>query len=266
MSLDKQEVLEKLREKYQRAVEKYGEQYFSLLDLETRITHLVKNKASVETFMQQEIEFYESLKARAEAAEEEANKRAEFNERLDKMMQENEAKIAKYPDVFFDPNASKEIRHFTGAVTSFVDTYGLILRKQLGGALNGRDLFNILGEIERFYLKDGQPPTMLLKHYVEELIVRGESAREEFDRKLLQTGGLLLYRISRAVSVIINDFSAAVLERLVELPSSLPLEIKDRFKSLSLQEFCDQAVHEINSILTDFRINDLVEHAYRSLP
>ena len=48
MSLDKQEVLEKLREKYKRAVEKYGEQYFSLLDLETRITHLIKNKACIE--------------------------------------------------------------------------------------------------------------------------------------------------------------------------------------------------------------------------
>ena len=61
-----EEILEQLREKYHRAIEKYGRQFFNEIELESRITFLLKSKGDVVGFLQGEMEFFEQCRKKAE--------------------------------------------------------------------------------------------------------------------------------------------------------------------------------------------------------
>jgi len=260
---DKLELLEKLREKYKQAAETHSKQFFNLIDLETRITHLLKTSGDVLAFLESEKNMFESIMTKVEHKKQEEIDRQEMHSRMNEILAANEEKIQKYSDIMFDPHASVEIRRLVGAITEFTDKYSAILKNSFGGSLESNDLFAVMADLDRFYMPEDASATVLLKHYVEELKMKGEDGREAIDRKIMQTGGLLLYKLTRAIGTIVDSLPEKHLQQKLNFPGQGKLDLKEAWQGKTAGQLAADVKQQSQLIIDDFRIGDLVEHAYR---
>ncbi len=265
MSLDqKQQLFDQLRKKYTDAINKYGKAYFNQLELEKRIGHVLQTRADVFAFLEQEKAFFEDLVAKGEAKLAEEREKEELNKRMEDIMAANDARIARYPDVFFDPNATVDIRRFAGAISAIISKYSVVVRDTFGGSADSKDLEYILSDLDRFYVTEESGPSILFKHYLEELLAKGENGREAIDRKILQTGGLLLYRLRLAVQALMGLEPEKYHDQELRLGFSGNPEVKTMWKGKTKRQLVDGLVQGLQDVLDDFRLGDLVEHAYRT--
>ena len=253
-------LIAQLRSKYERAASKYGKKYFDMVQLEARITHMMQSGLSVQTFLEQEMEFYLRTEAIAEVKVSDQKKKDEFNKRVEDMMAANDALLDKYDDVFFDPAASHEIRRLVGAITKWVKYYYPVIESLLRGTSSWETINQLTGELERFNVPHEFSPTVLLRHYVEELKTMGVSQRERVERKLLQTAALALYRLEK----IIIDELQLLKNRSHELFMKFPgydEDIKDLWHEKKQSTALEETLDFTRQIVDDFRLRDLAKHA-----
>lgn len=260
-----EQFLQMLRDKYKRAAEKYGNRYFDLNELETRIKHHKQTQSPVETFLKNEKEFYETLKDKAQEKMQRQQNRDEINKRFDEMIEKNEALVKKYPEVFFHPGAPVEVRHFVGAITNWYDTFVPLLSAVFKGTPDWMTMREKIADLERFYARENSGASLFLKNYAESYIATGSNAKESATRQLLQTGGSLLYQIARLMLESTNDLSSSTLrsrvsENIIGFISSDIRTIADDNTSEALKKAEKQA----EAILKDFRIQDLVQYAEKN--
>ena len=196
MNLERKDILlEKLRNKYLKAAEKYGKNVFNMEQLESRIQLFQKNKGDINNFLTQEMEFFETTKKIAQSKVKSYQKMLKGETRLDKMLAKNEAKIKKYPVCFFDPFSSVEMRHFVGAITDFYKSFYNASECVIRGNPIWNDMAPLFGELERFCVfSEGSKPIML-RRYTEDILQSKGQSKERIDGKYFQTAGLSLYRI-----------------------------------------------------------------------
>jgi hypothetical protein len=108
-----QTLIGKLREKYAGYAKKYSKSWFNLDAFEDRLLVALKNKMSLEGFILAEIANFEKTR---EKYEKKKNAKS-FTQLVDRIMEENMARVKKYPPVYFHPQAELEIIHFYGAVS-----------------------------------------------------------------------------------------------------------------------------------------------------
>lgn len=258
---EREELLQQLRDKYRRAAEKYGTKFFDLEQLEERIDHLKRSGGNLNSFFESEKEFFEKIETLAEKKHEAQKNREELNNRIDKIIEENEAKVAGYRDVYFDPRATHEIRHFVGAVTDFYDRNIPVVRNLFRGLPEWGDMQNSIANIERFYVPAESAPTMLLREYADRILNIGRGERAELERKTMQTGGQALYRLSLLMKKSASEMSTEIADMQVDLPQSEDPEVRDAFNGMSVRKAVDVISDEVDRILSDFRILDLVRHS-----
>jgi len=126
MSIEKEEInllVDKLRNKYQEYADKYSPKWFNIDDFEERLQLTLKNKMNLEGFILAEISNFEKIKKKYEKKKEEKS----FSDRVDNIIEENIARIKKYPEIDFHSKAWIEIKHFYGALFEFVNFYFSIL-------------------------------------------------------------------------------------------------------------------------------------------
>ena len=190
--------LEHLREKYSKASEKYGPHLFNLKSLEDRVLYQRKSKVGFKVFVRDEIEFFEKMRKLAVQKYESKIKTLESSKHLNDMIERNEAKIRKYPDLFFNPHASLEMRHFFGAITEFYKQYYSLLASIFRDSINNKIFTKIFTDIERFYIHNESNLSVMAIQYIEDLksiqADISEKKWEQTDRKYLQTGGKYLYQ------------------------------------------------------------------------
>ncbi|MES0489617.1 MAG: hypothetical protein ABUK01_06485 [Leptospirales bacterium] len=253
-------LIDQLRSKYERAAEKYGKKFFDLVQLESRITHMMQTGLNVQSFLEQEMEFYMKTESLAEVKLSDQKKRDEFNQRAEAMMAANDALLDKYKDIFFDPAASHEIRRLVGAITEWVKYYYPVIEYLLRGTSSWETINQLTGELERFNVPDEFSPTVLLRHYVEELKELGPNQREKVERKLLQTAALALYRLENIIideKKLLQDFDN---ERVMRFPG-YEEDIKDRWHEKKQNVALEEAFQFTRQIVDDFRLRDLAKHA-----
>ncbi|EMF81697.1 hypothetical protein LEP1GSC188_2330 [Leptospira weilii serovar Topaz str. LT2116] len=112
-------VLEKLRTEYSENSKK-NPKIFDLKAFESRLTMILQQKGNLAQFLKDEIQFIETLKAKHKELED--KKQAAKGETINKILEEQEAKLKKYQRVDFHPLAKPEIRYFYGAILSFTET------------------------------------------------------------------------------------------------------------------------------------------------
>jgi hypothetical protein len=122
MGLSKSEVsgvIEKLREKYNTFAVKYNSKWFDIGAFEERLLFAKRNKMKLEGFVLAEISNFEKLREKYEKKNEQRN----FSNKVDKIIEENNAKIVKYNRINFHAKAGFEISHFYGAMENFLTEF-----------------------------------------------------------------------------------------------------------------------------------------------
>ncbi len=257
-------LLTKLRKKYENAAKEYGEGYFNGKELESRITHLLTTKGSLEIFLTQEMEFYHKMEAMAQAKREEKEKRREFKTRVERIIAENDAKIEKYPDAYFNPAASYEIRKITGAITQWIHFSYPVIKHMFRGSDHWDEINKRIADLERFYQPHGLETNVFLKHYINEITVFGEGKREAVERKILQTAGNCIFSLSKILASYYRTNRERLAGRLVQLLRSEDLEVRDRWAEKTEENALEEIVSQLNSIVEDFRLTELAKLEYKN--
>lgn len=122
MALSQKELeilLEKIRHKYNDYGEKYSRKFFDISTFEERLQITLRNRMNLEGFILAEIAAFEKLKEKYEKKK----KGDSFSQKVDRIIEDNIARIKKYPPVMFHKKAGVEIMHFYGAVSVFSEYF-----------------------------------------------------------------------------------------------------------------------------------------------
>lgn len=144
MSLSKTEIdklIKKLREKYSDYSRKHNSTWFNLDSFDQRLSMAITKRMNLEGFILAEIANFEKLKEKYESRKKE--KENSFTKEVDRIIEENFAKIKKYPPVLFHPSCGLEIAHFYGAMTGFADCSFPVLRMLMKDNGHKNFLFNL---------------------------------------------------------------------------------------------------------------------------
>ena len=111
------DLIKKLREKYKEYSEKHNKKWFDLDAFDDRLSMALKNMMDMKGFILAEIANFEKLKERYETKKKPKEKENSFSQEVDKIIEENLARIKKYPQILFHPQCSMEISYLYGALS-----------------------------------------------------------------------------------------------------------------------------------------------------
>jgi len=261
LGLQRQELIEKVREKFKQASERYSARYFNVELLEQRIDLLINHKLNIDDFIRSEYEFYNEALKKAETDSEEQKKKEELNQKIDDMISANEEKVKEYPDYFFDPRASVLMRFFTGAINQFWKQWHEMLVYTFKGTMVWHNLNEIFAELERFLFIDEKSIPVMLKHYSEILAKATYQEIETLERQIIQSGGVALFRLQLQLE---NIFLATPNLSKEEYKFSIYSQKKlyDNYNKKNKLTVLQNCKENSAKILEDFRITSMVEHGY----
>lgn len=118
-------LVKKLRENYEEYAKKYSPKWFDIEQFNERYLHAVRRGMNLEGFILAEISTFEKLKERYEKRKK--AKENPFSKKVDQIIDENLAKIKKYPQIVFHPSCGVEIGYFYGAMKDFSYSFFPIL-------------------------------------------------------------------------------------------------------------------------------------------
>ncbi|MFA5517840.1 MAG: hypothetical protein WDA74_01160 [Spirochaetota bacterium] len=151
MPLDKKEIdklIAKLREKYKDYSQKYNSTWFDLNAFDERFSMAIKERMNLEGFILAEITNFEKIKQKYETRKK--LKENSFTKEVDRIIEENTARIKKYPSVVFHPLCGLEISHFYGAMLEFTNDFFPVLRMLLLDSSIREYLFKVEEKLEFF--------------------------------------------------------------------------------------------------------------------
>ncbi len=122
-------LINKLRERYKESAIEYKTRVFNIDAFEDRFQLALKKRMNLEGFILSEIANYEKIKQKLE--EEKHPRKSEgaaSSNQINRIIEENTARIKKYNEIQFHPLAGFEIMHFYGALSEFTLYYFSILR------------------------------------------------------------------------------------------------------------------------------------------
>jgi hypothetical protein len=108
-----QQLVAKLREKYAEYTKKHHQRWFDPAPFEERLAMAIKNKMNLEGFILAEIANFEKTRERFEQKKKASEN--SFSKEVDRIIEEQNARIKKYHPDYFHPGADFEIAHFYGA-------------------------------------------------------------------------------------------------------------------------------------------------------
>ncbi len=109
------ELVKKLRDRYKEFSDKHSPKWFDLNAFDQRLSSALKSRMNMEGFILAEISAFEKLKESYEKKKK--AKDNSFSKEVDKIIEENAARIKKYPQIFFHPKCGMEISYLYGALT-----------------------------------------------------------------------------------------------------------------------------------------------------
>ena len=260
VSQEELELLQMLRKKFQSAAKKYGSAIFNMEQLEQRIQMLIRNKGNIQAFLVKEVEFLKDATEKSEAKIKARDTNAQKKLTVNRIIEKNKNKIEQYPDSFFDPNASYEMRHLVGAISQFHQHFFLTAQHIFGGTHDGINLSSLFGDLERFYfIKEKSLQTTMLKQYISELSMsRTRTQKDIIDTRYLQTAGSYLYKINVGLERLFENTS----EDMKRKTFSPVYEILE-WQNESYEAFLKTAIDASKKILKNFRLIELVSYNAR---
>ncbi|MDR3237575.1 MAG: hypothetical protein LBT84_03645 [Spirochaetia bacterium] len=234
---DINQIVSKIRSKYYEYGKKHGEAWFNPDGFEERYHMAIKNRMELEGFFLSEITFLEKLKEKYD------KKAAEkpFSATVESIIEENTAKIKKYPKIEFHQKAGFEICHFYGAMDEFAQHYFQVFR--ILDIDDSSKEMTIKYEDELFFLAvnmGARHPKRIQDHIL--LVSRQDAANIEIERDTtdyLKSCAFLLHEII--------DLCEGIVDRQAK-----NLETPLRFNKLFIEDNTKKAVVNIFSGLTGY--------------
>ena len=255
-------LLQILRKKFDSAGQKYGTSIFDKKKLEQRIQMITTAKGNIKLFLLEEAKFIENVikKAKNKIKMREGN--IQTNSTINQIIEKNEKNIKRYPDSFFDPNASYEMRYLVGGISQFYQRFFLTTSSIFKGTHDWINLSKLFAELQRFYfLKEETSKTAMLSKYIDELnLSKSLSQKDIIDARYLQTAGLCLYKLNLCLSDLLANFSEST--RIQTLPVS---NKRSEWKNQSYGVFLKMGIQSSKQILKDFRLTNLVSYQNKGL-
>ncbi len=119
------DLIEKLKGSYKEYGEKYSPKWFDLDKFNERYLLAIRKGMNLEGFILAEISDFEKLKDKYEKTKK--AKENTFLKKVDQIIDDNLARIKKYPKIVFDQSCSVELAHFYGAIYEYTFSFFPIL-------------------------------------------------------------------------------------------------------------------------------------------
>jgi len=119
------DLIEKLRDNYNQQAKKHSPKWFDVDKFNERYLFAVRNGMNLEGFILAEISSFEKLKEKYEKTKK--SKENLFSKKVDQIIDENLARIKKYPQIIFHPSCGVEIAYFYGAMKDYTFSFFPIL-------------------------------------------------------------------------------------------------------------------------------------------
>lgn len=126
MALSREEIIlliDKLRARFDDSAKRLSPKWFDRDAFEERLAMATGNRMNLEGFILAEIANFEKLRERYEKKKGDRS----FSQKVDRIIEENIARIKKYPPIVFHPRAGLEIVHCYGALSDFAQHWFVIL-------------------------------------------------------------------------------------------------------------------------------------------
>ncbi|HOK91777.1 MAG TPA: hypothetical protein PLA51_01605 [Spirochaetota bacterium] len=261
MSLKKEEIdelIRKLRAKYTEYSQKHNKKWFDPSSFEERLSMAIKNKMNLEGFILAEISNFEKLKEKYEKKKKE--KENSFSKEVEKIIEENNARIKKYPEIIFHHNCDMELSHFYGSLNEFISYYFpifwiLATDNQL------KNTINILEEqLSSFALKKGDKHPRRIEDHI--LLLKRPGVRpieiEKDKNDYLKEGGFLLHDIIDLCDSMIEmkneEWNYPIQFRKLFIEEERRKKITDNFKAMTGYGAILKVKEQVSSIIEDFRL------------
>lgn len=199
MSLSREEIdglIAKLREKYRDYSKKYNPVWFNTESFEQRLGMAIRNRMNLEGFILAEISNFEKLKEQYDKRKKQ--KENSFSKEVDRIIEENTARIKKYPSRIFHPRCSSEMAHFYGALNLMAEEYFPVFRIIVSGDSLKKNIASIESRMQELCVPSGSRNPRRIDDHVLLLNRRGimEIEIEKDSNDYLKEGAFLLHDIA----------------------------------------------------------------------
>ena len=198
MPLKKEEIdglVKKLRERYKEYSEKHNRTWFDLDAFDRRLSMAIRSRMNLEGFILAEISNFEKLKERYDKKKRE--KENSFSKEVNKIIEENTARIKKYPAILFHSRCDIEISHFYGALSHLaIELFPVFWLIAPDGSIKNR-VNEIEGRLSQLAVPRGEKQPLRIADHVLMLNRPGVKDIEiEKDRNdYLKEGAFLLHEV-----------------------------------------------------------------------
>ncbi|MBE7412434.1 MAG: hypothetical protein L6Q54_08020 [Leptospiraceae bacterium] len=255
-SIEIKKILEKLRSEYS-TFSKENPTIFKSLPFEERYTQVLKAKGNIENFLKDEIVFFEKLKEKHNELQ--AKKEALKGDTLNRILDEIEERLQKYPRIEFHPLAKKEMKYFYGAIMDFVNSEVPALYAIFRGTPEMNLFSDTLSNIERFgYSRKGLPSVGINEHIKSLLDANGNNTKIEKDTQTI------LKDISLNLKSLTTNLKDSIEKKRISPNYVLQINEKDypnsfqNFQGKTALAAVDMILAKIKGIIVDFRMDAIV--------
>lgn len=259
MALSKEEIellVKKLREKYTSYAEKYNPNWFDIKGFEERLLMSRNNKMNLEGFILAEISNFEKIKQRFDKKKSAKS----FSEKVDKIIEENIARIKKYPEIKFHPKAGIEITHIYGALAEFERYYFTVLRALITDSNARKGLNDFEERLEYLAMPRGNLPSRRIEDHA--LVLSRRSVQEieiEKDRNdYLKESAFILHEIIGLCDNLIErkypELETPFLANKIFIEESRKKRVVDIFSGMTGYGVIFKIRDQASNIIEDFRL------------
>ena len=245
--------VEKIRKTYEDYVIKYFKPRSLRQAFETRYLDALKARVDISSFLLAEVSAIRELVEREEQRVQLGPVRPAAEKgpgAADKILEENRARIAGYPDLPFNPDAGEEVRRMAGALSDLASSMWRNLGYALEStmyAMTSSEMLALDSQLRSLSTADKEEVPSFLSRLVMELrkFPRNFPAIEREEKDYLLQAAFFLHDL------------ATVLERVGQVYTDMAAERR---------AVVEQARERTEAIITDFRLKDLKRSGSRRLP
>ncbi|EKR65003.1 hypothetical protein LEP1GSC036_4419 [Leptospira weilii str. 2006001853] len=248
-------VLEKLRTEYSENSKK-NPKIFDLKAFESRLTMILQQKGNLAQFLKDEIQFIETLKAKHKELED--KKQAAKGETINKILEEQEAKLKKYQKIDFHPLAKPEIRYFYGAILSFAETELPALIYVFKGTPEFAIFKDMITVIERMGISRRGMPSIRINEHIKALLdANGNQSAMEKD------GQNILKEVCIALKETITSIRECMEKKRVSQTLSIKMDEREfpkaveSYQNLVFGIALEKIIVRADTIIRDFRMVEI---------
>ncbi|EPG73482.1 hypothetical protein LEP1GSC058_2896 [Leptospira fainei serovar Hurstbridge str. BUT 6] len=249
-------IVEKIRSEYREGAQQ-SPKLFDNKGFEDRYIQTLKHRGNLEKFLKDEVGFLEKVKEKHRELVERRN--ASKGDTINRILDEQEEKLSKYPRIDFHPLARTEMRYFYGAMTNFAETEYPVLIHIFRGTPEFSSFQDSLAMIERIGVsRRGMPSLRIAEHIKALLDANGnQSSMERDSQNILKEVSIALAKLMQTIKDCIEKnrvsdrMTVQVSER--EFPKAA-----EAYKNLLFGIALEKIIVRVENIIRDFRMSELV--------